>query len=265
MACRQVKRITPIFWNNSNPRRWWWEIGFTPAIKHATQHTTRRHDMNAVYLTQAEPLLRGAHAATIKQDDRDALRLIHSAMLRFMRGQGIFMAEIPADKASKTRAPGGDPLTPDPACPHCDGKGYHGAKSVFDRCICTYGSGPVAEPARRVVMDEDDAREKDMREKLFTLQSENDAWRADSQTLADIHAALDVAMPGFKGTASTPEWTVAAVRELLHHNNTLVAALKDTLAPLQDAQNQLHHTKAAAAFINARQAIKHNETLRGQS
>jgi len=69
--------------------------------------------MNAVYLTQAEPLLRGAHAATINQGDRDALRLIHCAMLRFMRGQGIFMAEIPADKASKTRAPktcGGDPI-----------------------------------------------------------------------------------------------------------------------------------------------------------
>lgn len=240
--------------------------------------------MNTVYLTQAEPLLRGAHAATIKQDDRDALRLIHSAMLRFMRGQGIFMAEIPADKASKTRAPGkfvgdmslassirraaqtqsGDPLTPDPACPHCGGTGV-GIGSVFDRCICTYGNGPVAEPARRVVMDEDDAREKDMREKLATLQSENDAWRVDSQMLADICDLLTEPMQGFKGPASTPEWTVAAVRELLHHNNTLVAALKDTLAPLQDAQNQLHHTKAAAAFINARQAIKHNETLRGQS
>ena len=145
--------------------------------------------MNTAYLTQAEPLLRGAHAATIKQDDRDALRLIHCALLRFMRGQGIFMAEIPADKASKTRAPGkfvgdmslassirraaqtqsGDPLTPDPACPHCGGTGV-GIGSVFDRCICTYGSQSEAKPERRVVMDEDDERTADDANQRATLE-----------------------------------------------------------------------------------------------
>lgn len=125
--------------------------------------------MNTVYLSQAEPLLRGAHAATINQGDRDALRLIHCAMLRFMRGQGIFMAEIPADKASKTRAPGGDPLTPDPACPHCHGTGV-GIGSVFDRCICTYGSQSEAKPERRVVMDEDDARKADEANQRATLE-----------------------------------------------------------------------------------------------
>ena len=221
--------------------------------------------MNAVYLTQAEPLLRGAHAATIKQDDRDALRLIHSAMLRFMRGQGIFMAEIPADKASKTRAPGIDPLTPDPACPHCEGKGYHGAKSVFDRCICTYGNGPVAEPERRVVMDEDDAREKDMREKLFTLQSENDAWRADSQMLNDICTLLNDSMPGFKGVPSTPEWTIAAVRELLEQwkaQSKLIhrCAVRLEAGKLEDVQTNAPLAKECRDQINTTTKLS-----RGQS
>ena len=241
--------------------------------------------MNAVYLTQAEPLLRGAHAATINQGDRDALRLIHCAMLRFMRGQGILMAEIPADKASKTRAPGkfvgdmslassirratqaqsGDPLTPDPACPHCEGKGYHGAKSVFDRCICTYGNGPVAEPARRVVMDEDDAREKDMREKLFTLQSENDAWRADSQMLADICNLLTEPMQGFKGPASTPEWTVAAVRELLEQWGALRLVAQRAATRLEGGTLEEIKFNASLAKALRDQIAIANNTLRGQS
>lgn len=227
--------------------------------------------MNTVYLTQAEPLLRGAHTATINQKDRDALRLIHCALLRFMRGQGIFMGEIPPDKASKTSAPS-DPLTPDPACNHCHGTGV-GIGSVFDRCICTYGNQSEAKPERRVIMDEDDAREKDMREKLFTLQSENDAWRVDSQMLADICNLLTDAMPGFVGTASTPEWTVAAVRELLEQWTHLVEVLDEITkrhAKLETLYFQKTGTKdtpeSSGSITRARHILaKANQTSRGQS
>ena len=37
-----LKTITPIFFNNSNPRRWWHEIGFTPNIKHTHRKTMEK-------------------------------------------------------------------------------------------------------------------------------------------------------------------------------------------------------------------------------
>lgn len=49
------------------------------------------------------------------------------------------------------------------------------------------------------------------------------------------------------------------IATLTTQRDSLIAALKDTLSPLQDAQNQLHHVAAAAAFINAREIIRHVE------
>lgn len=212
--------------------------------------------MNTVYLTQAEPLLRGAHAATIKQEDRDKVRKMHAELLAFLRSQGIFYGEIQEDKTGKTSAP---------------------SKTVGDMSLAS-SIRRAADRQANPIMDEDDTRLalaklcQEQQDRLLTLQSENESWRVDSQMLSDIHDLLDAAMPGFKGVPSTPEWTIAAVRELIQLRDSLIAALKDTLAPLQDAQNQLHHLKAAAAFINAREIIRHCEnqsaeknTLRGQS
>jgi len=155
--------------------------------------------MNTVYLSQAEPLLRGAHAATINQKDRDELRAIHCRVLKFMQGTGIFIGEIAPDKTS---APShSEPLTPDPACPHCHGTG-NGIGSVFDRCICTYGGAklppiktsapgqykcptcgkqnhfvnqcgcdPNNLPTRVLpIMDDDDARKHDQKQANATLE-----------------------------------------------------------------------------------------------
>jgi hypothetical protein len=114
-------------------------------------------------------------------------------------------------------------------------------------------------------MDEDDAREKDMREKLFTLQSENDAWRADSQMLNDICTLLNDSMPGFKGVPSTPEWTIAAVRELLEQwkaQSKLIhrCAVRLEAGKLEDVQTNAPLAKECRDQINTTTKLS-----RGQS
>ena len=44
--------------------------------------------------------------------------------------------------------------------------------------------------------------------------------------------------------------------ELRARNAALEAALRNCLIPLQDAQNQLHHTRAAAAYLDAKLLLR---------
>ena len=44
--------------------------------------------------------------------------------------------------------------------------------------------------------------------------------------------------------------------ELKARNAALEAALRNCLIPLQDAQNQLHHTRAAAAYLDAKLLLR---------
>ncbi len=46
------------------------------------------------------------------------------------------------------------------------------------------------------------------------------------------------------------------ILELSQRNKALAAALRNCLAPLQDAQNQLHHARAAAAYLDAKLILR---------
>lgn len=117
-------------------------------------------------------------------------------------------------------------MKPNQNCPWCNGSGIHHGRI----CICSKCESAAKAATEKVavfknsgppiIMDEDD-------------------FRRDLQRLCQEQRDT--------------------ITELTTMRNSLVAALKDTLPPLQDAQNQLHHVAAAAAYINAREIIRHIE------
>lgn len=155
----------------------------------------KTQELKQKLLKQSEQHLIAAASLASNQVEREEILNVHKLAERLL----VFIGEIAPDKTSAPSQ--SDPLTPDPACPHCEGTG-NGIGSVFDRCICTYGGAklppiktsapgqykcptcgkqnhfvnqcgcdPNNLPTRVLpIMDDDDARKHDQKQASATLE-----------------------------------------------------------------------------------------------
>lgn len=218
--------------------------------------------MNIFPMTQAAEQLNTALQMTINPTERAEIGNIRDRLLGQLRKRGVFIGTEPQAKAA-SEADGV------PWCEPCQSwhdkpknKEHHAALKCF---------APWIEPAAKAASRETSAPKTRRIHSIKCLKCQEPNAQTNTNCFNCGETLPAFVMPppimdedmdedGLRRDLQRLcQEQQAQIAELTTMRDSLIAALKDTLAPLQDAQNQLHHAAAAAAFINAREIIRHTE------